>query len=228
MHHRSTMRIGTDAVMLGAWVSCSDASQILDIGSGSGILSLMMAQRNPSADITAVDIDAASSEEAEFNFAMSRWGRRMEAVCADIRQFAKQHQSTFDLIISNPPFFTSAFKTRQAQRNLARHTDTLSYQDLASSAASLLEKNGTFAVVLPENSFETMVEAASAHGLFIKRLQYIIPVEGLPCNRINAEFCFKISLQPNTEQLIIRNKDYTFSAEFQELLKDFYLGLATS
>lgn len=225
LHHQSTMRVGTDAVLLGAWVNCSKAERILDIGAGSGILSLMLAQRNPLASITAVDIDQPSANEANINFLSSRWRNRLKAVCADIRLYDQQNDNRFELIISNPPFFTSSFKTQKARRNLARHTDTLSYHELALAAARLMGEKAIFAVVLPADSFNYMMEAALGQSLHLQRILHIIPVNGMAPNRINAEFGFEKNTGPNSESLTIRNSDYSFSSDYKILLQDFYLGI---
>ncbi len=223
-HHRSTMKVGTDSVILGAWVSTKQVTTVLDVGSGCGILALMMAQRT-NAQIVAVELDEPSAREAEENFTASQWRNRLTVENQDFVSFANTSTNKYDLIISNPPFFNSVFKTKDHRRNLARHTDTLNFEELVANAIKLLNPIGIFAVVLPIPESKQITQIATDHGLHIVRRLDIIPVEGREPNRCNLEFGFSKPITSSTEQLIIRNKDGGFTRSYHEMLRPYYLGL---
>ncbi|PKP47367.1 MAG: tRNA (adenine-N(6)-)-methyltransferase [Bacteroidetes bacterium HGW-Bacteroidetes-1] len=224
MHCNSTMKIGTDSVLLGAWVNVENATKILDIGTGSGILSLMLAQRSNAMNIVGVDIDVLSVNEAKLNFETSQWRKRLKAIHLDIRD-ENSVLHTYDFIISNPPYFTSPFTTRTERRGLARHTDTLSYSELIHCAALRLDINGIFAVVLPFDQSNNFIEKASQQKLFLKRALQIIPIEGKPPNRINMEFSATNTSNPVVESFIIRTNNGNYTAQYCNMLGEFYLGL---
>ena len=139
------MKVGTDGVLLGAWVDVVSARNILDVGTGTGLISLMMAQRC-NAQIRAVDIDADAVEQARGNVAASPWQDRIEVELQDICHFTSE--TLFDVIVSNPPYFTDSLKCPERQRNIARHTDLLDFDKLAESAARLLHSEGVFSVII--------------------------------------------------------------------------------
>ena len=147
----AAMKVGTDGVLLGAWVALPDeGGAVLDIGTGTGLLALMVAQRSAESRIVAVEIEPQAAEQAAANVAASRWSERIEVVCADVRDYSPS--GTFDLIISNPPYFSASLHSPDAARNLARHSDTLSLGALASAAVRMLSPRGRLAVVLPADS----------------------------------------------------------------------------
>lgn len=222
MHHRSTMKVGTDAMLLASWVETEGMNRILEIGSGCGIISLILAQRSQ-AIIEAIDIDLASVEEARTNFGFSPWSDRLFCYHTDLRQFTTEF--SYDLIVSNPPFFTTTFKTQKPRRNLARHEDSLPFSDLIQSAKSLLNQDGHFALVLPQNEAEKFIPLAESHGLFLNKILNIIPVEGKTPNRLNMLFCQNKTDKPFSEYFTIRNRDQQFTEQYKIMLKDFYLGL---
>lgn len=225
MHHQSTMKVGTDAVLLAAWVDATDCSNVLDIGTGCGIIPLMLAQRYENIRIDALDIDEQSVIEASENFQRSRWHSRLKVIHADITAFSKANQSQFDLIVSNPPFFTSVFKTKHQRRNLARHTDTLSFEQLAFSARSLLREQGRFSLVLPSDQFDKWNKAALNEGMWLHKMQKIIPVQGKTPNRFNMEYRLEQTANYEKSNLTIRNADGSFTIDYRQQLRDFYLGL---
>lgn len=224
MHHQSTMKVGTDAVLLGAWVSVESALRILDAGTGSGILALMIAQRNSEAIIHAIDVDEASAEEAKTNFARSPWSNRLTACCADLRIYQPNQDVFFDLICSNPPFFDNHLKTQNTRRNLARHTDNLSYENLLESMSRLLSVNGIAAMVLPWSTGNQIMQIAPSFGLWPARIQHLIPVAGREPNRMNLELRKGQDFPAEESTFVIRSTDMQFTQEYYHLLKDFYLG----
>lgn len=221
-HDRSTMKVGTDAVLLGAWVSVKPTDWVLDIGTGCGILPLMLAQRGV-AKVHAVDIDEASALEAAENFQASQWGRQLFAFHADIRHFALQ--CAYDLIISNPPFFINSFKCDVDRRNQARHTDTsLTFADLIAAVRRLLKPDGRFVVVLPERESHEFLPLAEQNNLYLSRKENIIPIEGKDPNRVNLELRYGKPETFEMKKLVIRRNDGSFSDDYQSRVSDFYLG----
>lgn len=224
LHQQSTMKVGTDAIILGAWVNTDGLKKILDVGTGCGILALMLAQRT-GAHIHAVEIDQLSANEAETNFKTSQWHDRLKVFHTNFIDFPALAPHKYDLIISNPPFFTSTFKTQKARRNLARHTDTLCFDDLIETAGMLLNTHGRLAVVLPLPESEAFVKLAAKHTLHPLRMLKIIPVRGRDANRINLEFGFDAPDACQHDTFIIREPDLSFTAAYRHFLKAYYLGL---
>lgn len=221
-HDRSTMKVGTDAVMLGAWVQVNPTDVALDIGTGCGVLSLMLAQKGV-AKIDAVDIDEPSVYEAATNFEASRWRDRISAYHADIRRFGFGRK--YDLIISNPPFYLNSYKCEADRKNQARHTDTsLSFNDLVISVKHLLKPEGRFALVLPERESHDFIPVANKSNLYIYRKQNIIPVENKESNRINLELRYNEPESVEESTLVMRDAEGRFTEAYHAFLKDFYLG----
>jgi tRNA1Val (adenine37-N6)-methyltransferase len=218
------MKVGTDSVILGTWVNVEDARNILDVGTGCGVLALMMAQRSQ-ATIHAVELDKDSALEAGENFLASQWHNRMHVFHDDFMSYARQTSQKYDLIISNPPFFNSAFKGSDVRRSLARHIDTLPFDQMISSSANILNTEAKLAVVLPVGESETFVKIARTFGLYPKRLLEIVPVEGRPANRLNIELAFENCSKPLTETFTIRQHDGEFTAQYRRMLGEYYLGL---
>ena len=216
------MKVGTDAVLLGAWVEVKLSDWVLDIGTGCGILPLMLAQKGI-AKVHAVDLDEPSVYEASANFDASQWRDRLFAFHADIRQFTMQ--CVYDLIISNPPFFINSFKCDADRRNQARHTDSsLTFPELAGAVRRLLKPDGRFAVVLPVRESHDFIPAAAQCNLFVHSVQYIIPVEGKEPNRVNMEFRFGKPDEIKESSLVIRHADNSLTEDYHNFLRDYYLG----
>ena len=216
------MKVGTDAVLLGAWVEVKPSDWVLDIGTGCGILPLMLAQKGI-AKVHAVDLDEPSVYEASANFDASQWRDRLFAFHADIRQFTMQ--CVYDLIISNPPFFINSFKCDADRRNQARHTDSsLTFPELAGAVRRLLKPDGRFAVVLPVRESHDFIPAAAQCNLFVHSVQYIIPVEGKEPNRVNMEFRFGKPDEIKESSLVIRHADNSLTGDYHNFLRDYYLG----
>jgi tRNA1Val (adenine37-N6)-methyltransferase len=149
---KCAMKVGTDALLLGAWADCSHATRVLDIGTGTGVLALMLAQRAPQAHIDAIEIDAAAAEQATQNVARSPWQSRVTVYEVSLQQFAAANPlPIYDFIVSNPPFFHQSLKTPDPQRAQARHTDSLLHDVLLHNTAQLLLPNGSCCFVLPTN-----------------------------------------------------------------------------
>ena len=224
MHHQSTMKIGTDAILLGAWVDLLEVSSALDVGTGSGILAMMLAQRGVK-HIEAVEVDEKSCAEAKLNFETSHWRDSFKIYHQDARNYAINCVDLFDLIICNPPFFYQAFPGKQMRRNLARHTGDFDFSDLFEIALRCLKKEGKLAVVIPVSEFNRLMKAAAAKGFFLHQKLVIIPVSEKAANRFNLVFKLKKPTKIHESEFTIRNTDGNFTTEYNELLKPYYLGL---
>ncbi len=221
-HHRATMKVGTDAVLLGRWVEVKPTDACLDIGTGCGILPLMLMQKGVDR-VDAIDLDEASINEATENFQASQWRDHLQAICADVKAFQPNHR--YDLIVSNPPFFINSFKCDADRKNQARHTDiSLTFTDLCESVARLLNPDGRFAVVLPVTESVAFLKAAEGVGLHLHKVMDIVPVEGKEPNRVNLELGFDETENIVKEEFIIRQLNGCFTSQYNEFLKDYYLG----
>ena len=223
MHHQSTMKIGTDAIMLGAWVDLTNVKNALDVGTGSGIISMILAQRGIQ-DIEAIEIDQKSAQEARMNFEVSQWRNQFTLHHIDARDFEMSCGKFFDLIISNPPFFYNSFQGNKARRNLARHAGYLDFNDLLQLGSKFLKPIGYVAVVIPTIAFERFIKDAKTNEFYLCQKLNIVPVEGRIPNRLNLLLKKEPPKQIVETFFTIRNQDGRFTSEYYKLLKDFYLG----
>ncbi len=217
-----SMKVGTDAVLLGSWANIGSAESILDIGTGSGVIALMLAQRSE-AQIDAIDIDPASVEQAQSNISTSKWEGRITLSNKSLQEFCRDHPKKFNLVVTNPPFFSNALKSPEDKRNIARHNDKLSFDELIYGVKQLLDHNGRFCLILPENESHVFKDKAIINGLFPLRTLNIYSKKGRAVKRVLYEYCFQ--RQPSIEagDLIIRNDDDSFADAYKNLTKDFYL-----
>lgn len=222
-HHRSTMKVGTDAILLGRWTEVNPKDVVLDIGTGCGLLPLMLSQKGV-AHVDAVDIDKASIEEASINFEASQWREHLKAYCVDIVDF--QTDKKYDLIVSNPPFFNRFSKCDSERKSRARHNDAgLSYDTICHEVCRLMQLEGRFAVVLPVDVSTDFLNTAEQYGLYLHKRMTIIPIEGKEPNRVNLELGFGKCDNVREETFVIRDADKHFTAQYNQFLKDYYLGL---
>lgn len=221
-HHRSTMKIGTDAILLARWVEVTQNDDVLDIGTGCGLIPLMLAQKGiKSAD--AVEIHRDSYEEAAQNFSNSAWKSRLFAINDDIRHYAEMCSKKYDLIVSNPPFFFGDNIPEKAVKGLARHTNTLSYNDLLKSVKKLLKPEGRFALVLPARESKTFLKDAENQGFYLQKEMKIVPIEGKEMNRINMQLVVNQVDYIESETFVLRYADHSFTKYYKDFLKDYYL-----
>jgi len=220
IQEKSAMKVGTDGVLLGCWVSCEKVNNILDIGCGTGLIVLMLGQRNLNSNVTGIEIDEIASQEAQENISNSDWEERIEIKHTSLQQFANQLK--FDLIVSNPPFFPQN-KSKQS-RDIARHTNTLSFEELIGNAAELLAEKGIFSVVIPKNSEEYFCKIAAVHNLYCNRVCYIKGNETSQVKRVMMEFSF-IKTAVLTEHLTIETSRHNYTDKYIQLCKDFYLKM---
>ena len=219
------MKIGTDAVLLGAWTSVKqNPFAILDIGAGTGILSLILAQRSQAEVIDAMEIDYNAYEQCVDNFENAPWSDRLFCYHASLEEFTDEIEDKYDLIISNPPFYSEDFKTENTPRDLARFTDAMPFQHLVESVSSLLSEDGIFSVIIPFKEEIDFIELASKVNLFPNR---VLHVKGSPSSEIKRsllEFSFRNS-EIKKEELIIETTRHQYTEDYIKLTKDFYLKM---
>lgn len=225
---KSAMKVCTDACLFGAYISSreknttNNETNMLDIGTGTGLLSLMMAQKL-SGNIDAVEIDEAAYKQASENFKKSTWKTRLSVFHADITKFALSKK--YDLIVSNPPFFNNSLKSNIKQRNIAKHTTFLSYAGLVSVVCSHLANNGRFYVLLPYAAFEVFEKNAAENQLAMIRKTDIRPKASSECFRTIGVFT-NAAVDTVTSALIsIKDSNNEYTSAFVQLLKDYYLYL---
>lgn len=224
------MKVGMDGVLLGAWANIKSATSILDIGTGTALLALMMAQRSATSVIDAVEIDDLAYQQATHNVAQSAWNNRIKLYSQSIQEFAKQQDPHYSLIISNPPFFGNENTLANSkQRQLARSTHSLSHLELLTIVQQLLiPQKGVFCLILPIQEGEQFILDAPKYGLYLKKLTKVIPRAGKQANRLLIELCnFEIEQAVHTK-LIVRNQGtvyHDYTSEYIDLCKAFYLKM---
>lgn len=222
---RCAMKIGTDGVLLGAWVSINHKPfSILDIGTGTGVLTLMLAQRSFADTIEAIEIDDAAFEQAAENFEDSPWRDRLFCYHAGFIEFVEEVDDTYDLIISNPPFYSENYKTDNTQRDLARFTDALPFEHLLHGTAKILSNSGKASFIIPFSEEGNFISIALKVNLHPNR---ITRVKGTPTSetkRSLLEFSFS-KTDIETSELIIENSRHNYTEDYINLTKDFYLKM---
>ena len=219
------MKVGTDGVLLGAWCPIdNNPFSILDIGAGTGILSLILAQRSNAVQIDAIEIDENAFEQCVENFESSPWGDRLFCYHAGLDEFMEEPEEDYDIIISNPPFYTEDYKTENEQRDLARFSDALPFENLVEAANLLLSENGIFAVIIPfkeEEKFIALAKDFQLHPFKITR------VKGTPTTEIKRSLLAFSKTQKQTliDELIIETARHQYTEEYIDLTKDFYLKM---
>lgn len=219
-HDRCAMKVGTDGVLLGCWTDVPAEGSVLDIGTGSGLIALMVAQRTQ-AQIDAIDIASDAYEQACINFAQSPWNERIKAYIASIQEWQTQEQ--YDLIVSNPPYFNNSLKNPDKGRELARHTDSLSYADLFAHSARLLKDEGRLSIILPAEAESEACNLARTHGLSLTRVTRVYSKESKPARRVLLSWTKKADCVVQEDILVLENAEGGRSTQYQELAKDFYL-----
>lgn len=223
---RCGMKIGTDGVLLGAWTPIPEnAFSVLDIGAGTGIIALMIAQRSFAEQIDALEIDEEAYEQAVDNFENSPWSDRLFCFHAGLDEFVEEPEDEYDLIISNPPFYTENYKSENEQRDLARFVDALPFEDLIEAADLLLSEKGIFSVIIPYKEEERFIALAKDFDLFPAK---ITRVKGTPTTEIKRSLlAFRRDLTENLpiDELTIETSRHIYTEEYINLTKDFYLKM---
>ncbi|MDP5001052.1 MAG: methyltransferase [Flavobacterium sp.] len=222
---RCAMKIGTDGVLLGAWTPLiNNPYNVLDIGAGTGILSLMLAQRSNAEQIDAIEIDEDAYEQCVENFEASPWGDKLFCFHAGLDEFVNEPEDEYDLIISNPPFYTDDYKSDNSSRDLARFEDALPFEELIEAAALLLSDNGIFSVIIPFKEEERFVSLCKELDLFPLK---ITRVKGTPTSEIKRSllaFC-RMEQTPLIDELVIEISRHNYTPEYIKLTKEFYLKM---
>lgn len=220
---KCSMKVGTDGVLLGAWAEVEgNGVHILDIGAGSGVVSLIAAQRNPTAVIDAIDIEAEATEQAADNFELSPWGGRLKAINTSLQDFNPNKK--YKYIISNPPYFINSQKA-EGGRATARHTDTLSYEELADGVARLLDDDGIFTGIFPYVESNIFVAVAASKGIFCKKRLEVRGLAHKPVKRVLLQMSRNRVDDLPVDTLIIENGErHNYTDKYIELTKDYYLN----
>lgn len=218
------MKVNTDGVLLGAWTNLEGAETVLDIGTGTGLISLMIAQRTD-AFITGVEIEKNAAEEAALNILNSEWSTRILIQHISYQDFASATQQKFDLIISNPPFFSNSVKNTNPHLSIARHNHMLPFTDIIEGTKKLLNKKGKLSLILPFDTAQEFIQNAMQENLYLTRLTEVKPFPHKRPNRCLMEFGkAQVALVITTMSVYDESgKDY--SEEFKNMARDFYLKL---
>ncbi len=219
---KSSMKVGTDAVLLGIEAGKYQSFRVLDVGTGCGLIALLIAQQS-GAEIDAIDIDEDSCVEAKENFTLSPWSSRLKVFNMDFCQFSTECKTKYDLIVSNPPFFSSGERKKDIRLGRARHDESLDFNALISGVSRILSETGKLMCILPENRNSDLNSVASASGLFSKSVMMIRPVELRKPNRYIVTYSKLRPEQITISELTIRNIDLTYTQQFRDYVYEFYL-----
>lgn len=220
------MKVNTDAILLGSWVDINKAKNALDIGTGTGVIALMVAQRFYKLKIDAVEIDENSSLEANLNFQNCKFPNKPHCILSSLQDFSLTKSNCYDHVFSNPPFFTTGTGSANLKKNQARHSVSLSHEELIKAAFSLSNNKGKFSVVLPITEGEKFIEIAHFIQFYLFKKTIVYSRKGAPAERLLLTFSKEIKDLEVNELLIYKNyKGNKYFNEFIDLTKDFYLDL---
>lgn len=220
---RCAMKVGTDGVLLGAWADGAD--RILDIGAGTGLIALMMAQRFPGSEVDAVEIERDAATQAMENAEASPFSSRITVIESSIQDYAEKYTGLpYGAVVSNPPFFNSSLKNPDKQRSLARHTDSLSYRDLFFSVSRLLADDGVFSVVIPDSCRDSFMSEAAVFGFFLVRETFVRTTPRKQPKRILLAFMKRRTGTVRREEVAMMSPDGSKSQWYARLTEDFYLS----
>jgi tRNA1Val (adenine37-N6)-methyltransferase len=229
---RTAMKIGTDGVLLGAWASLAHQPfSILDIGTGTGVIALMLAQRSNAELIDALEIDEDAYEQAVDNFENSHWGDRLFCYHAAFDEFVEEMQEEgmeeeekYDLLISNPPFYSADYSSGDAKRDQARFAEALPFEELLEGVSLLLSKRGVFSVIIPYAEEDKFRYLAADYGLFPQRITRVKGTPESELKRSLLELSF-LEGKPEVDELVIETARHQYTPEYIELVKEFYLKM---
>lgn len=218
---KCAMKVGTDGVLLGAWANLDGVNSALDVGAGTALISLMLAQRGV-RQVDAVELNREAATQAELNVRQCTFGGGIKVHSLAIQEFKPPNE--YDLVISNPPYFSDSLKSQCAAKQMARHDSCLTMAELFSHANRLLEGNGKFAVILPFSVKEELLFASQSVGLFMQRVTLVYPTPNKPPKRLLAEFGYMERPCEESQLVIESNGRHQYSEEYRRLTKDFYLA----
>lgn len=221
--HKGAHKVGTDAVLIGSWAQVDKAKKILDIGTGTGIIALMMAQKS-AAQVDAIDIEQSSCEQAQENVSHSRWHERIRVFHTSLQDFVKGHTGKYDVIITNPPYFVDSFKAPDEERSHARHNDTLPFSELIQGARQLLSPDGKFYIILPTREAQDFKNLAEKKGLYlVRRLRVKTKLVNDTEKRHLMQFSFQSQALTDQTLSIEKEGHHDYTDEYKLLTGDFYL-----
>lgn len=221
----AAMKVGTDGVLLGAWVSIPrPGARVLDVGSGTGLIALMIAQRARDVRVDALEIDSSSAAQANENFQNSPWKERLKCVHSSLQDYVSQCDLQYDLIICNPPFFSGSKKTESNSKNLARHDDSLSLEDLFKGSVSLMKETTILSLILPIDKEARAMDLIKEHQLSCRRLTRVKPTPQKPVKRLLLELSSSPGKCKEDELNIEMGQRHLYSDHFKSLTEKFYLG----
>jgi len=222
---KTAMKVGTDGVLLGAWVKTKPAYfSVLDIGAGTGLIALMLAQKSNAEVIDAIELNDEAYEQTVENFELSNWGDRLFCYHASLQEFVDEIEDEYDLIVSNPPFYTSTYKELSEDRAMARHTESLTYDELLAGTSKLLSAIGSCAFIIPFSEEENFIKIASENNLFPNRITNVKGTENSPIKRSLLQLSFQETTVKKTE-LIIEIERHKYTQNYIDLVQDYYLKM---
>ena len=228
---RSAFKVGTDGVLLGAWASVENAGSILDVGTGTGLIALMLAQRTAAGivdagiHIVALEIEKSSCEQAMDNVRMSPWNQKIKVINRSFQDYCETEPAKFDLIVSNPPFFSDSRKPDKPGKEISRHDTLLGLGEMVSGVGKLLTPEGKFCVILPVEESNKLQKLAGENGLHLYRICRVSPSTNLPVKRNLLEFRRKpVETVEESEMAIERDRRHDYTDAYRELTQDFYLA----
>ncbi len=221
----AAMKVGTDGVLLGAWASHpGPQSRVLDVGCGTGLIALMLAQRTKYVAVDALEIDPSSARQALENFQNSPWKERIQCIQSSFQDYSSQCKSRYDLIICNPPFFSGSAKTPSKERNLARHDDSLSLEDIFRGSVSLMKNTTIISLILPIEKEAQAMDLSTEHNMYCNRLTRVIPAPGKPTKRVLLECSYSPGKAIEDDLTIETETRHMYSDKFKKLVDEFYLS----
>ena len=224
LHDRSTMKVGMDSMILGSWINPDNTQNILDIGTGCGILALMLASKC-NAQVIAIDLDSESAIEAGKNFSSSSYYQRIKVENIDFNDFVKEKENKFDLIVSNPPYFINDQRSLSSRKSQARHGDTLSYEQIIRGVEKIISKDGILCLVLPYAESLTFIKLATEISeLKLQKQMVIFPRRGETPNRVNLQFGFAKTEEIRVEKFVVREENGGFSDQYMKHMAGFLIG----
>lgn len=219
---KCAMKVGTDGCLLGGWFDCSQSRRILDVGTGSGLIAIMAAQRS-NAHVTGIEIDSDAVLQAKVNVKNSSWNDRIEIIEENL--LAYMPDELFDTIVSNPPYFVNSLKCDDVSRTLARHSDSLGSDGFFSSAARLLTPDGKVSVIIPCDILEEWQSSAAEFGFYPSRTTFVKTTPRKNPKRVMVEFCREKVAEAENGTLVLEDSPGVYSEEAQDILRDFYLKI---
>ncbi len=217
------MKVGTDGVLLGAWANTGESKTILDIGTGTGLIAIMMAQRS-SAKVDAVELETAAYRQAVENVERCKWKDRIQVYHQSFQEFSEKCKQEYDLIVTNPPYFSSSLHAPDKERKKARHDNSLDFEEILSGSQKLLSDHGKLSLILPSSKGSRLQEISRNYNLFCTRITHVKPLPSKDPKRVLMEFSTKEKPLNENYLVIENNKRHHFTEEYKELTKAFYLN----